>query len=541
MSLKDITITGSIGSIATQSYGQRTYISSTDEQSFPIETITGSQAGVWPDFTPDVNYTVGLVVNVTQSWSSSNVTPLGIIPYVHNTMEEFIDGEFSGSNYTVSNGNLNDAQCEQYLYVSNTPISTVEFTNSDCDVLINNVSINDYSISYRKVTYDNGVTIPTNLQQIISGTAEFAEINDYLFSSNASTLPRYQGSRTTSPGFNLPSVSGFNDEELSNLNSSNLSVSTSGLPNVSLTKTYFAYFEQVTNNFPRNTYGSKVYITKLVGPGGETIALDNNNKHLFDIDVLFNNGSTTQLYYTNFTYTTSSITSPSDSKIFDTTIDESGICYKSIFYFRPNLLNNTPLSSSDGRFDLDLLDTRAFAPLSLGESPYIQHGTTFNAKYNLYSLNPGDLGNIYFKYNLASTASAAATPYTGSGYFMGLALCLANVYFSGSSFSIPDAVDRYADYYGIRFNSPSSISNYEVTTDLLPIKTGDYVRVFNAQGKNDQGTSVYLDDADVLFFRNLVDQDNIPFPIQRGYVSYDRKIIQLGYTLPSIYIPFYNI
>lgn len=539
MSLKDITITGSIGSIASQSYGQRTYISSTDEQSFPIEQITGSQAGAWPDFTPDVNYTVGLVVNVTQSWLASNVTTLGIIPYDHNTMEEFIDGEFSGSNYTVTDGNLNDAQCEQYLYVSNTPISTVKFTNSDCDVLINNVSQNDYSISYRKVTYDNGITIPTNLQQIINGTAEFAEINDYLFSSNSSTLPRYQGSRTTSPGFNLPSVSGFNDEELSNLNSSNLSVSTSGLPNVSLTKAYFAYFEQVTNNFPRNTYGSKVYITKLVGPGGETIALDTNNKHLFDVDVLFNNGSTTQLYYTNFTYSTSSVVSPSDSKIFDTTIDESGIYYQSVFYFRPNLLNNTSLASSDGRFDLDLLDTRTFSPITSIQSPYIQQGATFNALYNLYSLNSGDLENLYFKYNLTSTTSPANSAFTGSGYFMGLALILANVYFS-SSLNIPNTVDKYANYYGIRFNSPSSVSNYEVTTDLLPIKAGDYVRVFNARGKNDQDVSIYLDDNDVLFFRNLIDEDNISFPIQRGYVSYDRKITKIGYTLPSIYIPVYS-
>ena len=112
MSLQDITITGSIGSIATQSYGQRTYISSTDEQSFPIEHITGSDAKVWPNFVQGENYTVNLVVNVTQSWSGSNVTPLGIVPYVHNTMEEFIDGEFSGSNYVVTDGNLNDAQCE---------------------------------------------------------------------------------------------------------------------------------------------------------------------------------------------------------------------------------------------------------------------------------------------------------------------------------------------------------------------------------------------------------------------------------------------
>ena len=130
MSLQNITITGSISSIATQSYGQRTYIASTDEQSFPIEHITGSQAGSFPNFVPGTNYTIDLIVNITQSWTESIVTPLGIVPYVHNTMEEFIDGEFSGSNYVVSNGNLNDAQCEQFLTVNTTPTSYSVFPYS---------------------------------------------------------------------------------------------------------------------------------------------------------------------------------------------------------------------------------------------------------------------------------------------------------------------------------------------------------------------------------------------------------------------------
>jgi hypothetical protein len=130
MPLQDITITGSIGSIATQSYGQRTYISSTDEQSFPIEHITGSDAKAWPNFSPGTNYTVDLVVNVTQSWSGSNVTSLGIVPYTHDTMEEFINGEFSGSNYIVSDGNLNDAQSEQFLTVGTTPTSYSMFPYS---------------------------------------------------------------------------------------------------------------------------------------------------------------------------------------------------------------------------------------------------------------------------------------------------------------------------------------------------------------------------------------------------------------------------
>jgi hypothetical protein len=130
MSLQDITITGSIGSIASQSYGQRTYISSTDEQSFPIEHITGSDAKVWPNFSPGTNYTVDLIVNVTQSWSASNVTPLGIVPYTHDTMEEFINGEFSGSNYVVSDGNLTDEDCQQFLEVNTTPTSYSMFPYS---------------------------------------------------------------------------------------------------------------------------------------------------------------------------------------------------------------------------------------------------------------------------------------------------------------------------------------------------------------------------------------------------------------------------
>ncbi len=73
-------------------------------------TITGSQAGAWPSFVPNTNYTVGLVVNVTQSWSGSNTTPLGIVPYIHNTNDEFFNGEFSGSEYIVTDGVLNNQQ-----------------------------------------------------------------------------------------------------------------------------------------------------------------------------------------------------------------------------------------------------------------------------------------------------------------------------------------------------------------------------------------------------------------------------------------------
>lgn len=122
MSLKDITITGSIGSYPTLSYGQKEYVSSTDQQSFPIEQITGSNGGSIPDFNGQYS-TTDLYVNITQSWSGNNDTPAGLVPYVHNTQDEFINGEYSGSVLEVSNQSLIDEDCEQFLTVNTTLVN----------------------------------------------------------------------------------------------------------------------------------------------------------------------------------------------------------------------------------------------------------------------------------------------------------------------------------------------------------------------------------------------------------------------------------
>lgn len=170
MSLKDIIITGSIGTYPTLSYGQKEYISSTDEQSFPIEQITGSYAGAWPDFKlrnvnstdSASNTTVDLAVNVTQSWNVYENTPVGIVSSVHDTMEEFINGEFSGSNYTVSDGSLTDEDCKQFLTVNTTLINyNIYFYKSTIitplsNFLNSNTSPNDGEIY---IAWDNSIKI----------------------------------------------------------------------------------------------------------------------------------------------------------------------------------------------------------------------------------------------------------------------------------------------------------------------------------------------------------------------------------------------
>lgn len=848
MPLQNIIITASINSQATQSYNQKTYIASTDEQSFPIEMMTGSHAEVWPDFVENNNYTINQIVNVTQSWSGSNMTISGSVPYIQNTLVEFFNGEFSGSVYLISNGSLIDEDCEQFLTVNTTPVNysifpyetvfdndaspsasiiydaltpfldvytspspgqalihiyevitsgifptprtrtitylkvakidqdgndntlslqeltsfrwrdttrgeiilTVQnivehpgyylyqvtsqsyfstsatfitddnfldydlsgsssitqittlgssgyaipyanntydpsalqfngdiyyepyltsntiqsytasltftnnnafavscsyslyetsnflnysaivttssgvvgagatktltlqgtytfrqfpysyftetkflnapvsvssaywiitqsqasqtstssvvlepylvsnFTNGECDVLINNYSQNEISEYVRRVLYDNGDATPSNLSQIINGTAELAEVNDYIYSVKASTIPRYLGTRTTSPNFNQPAYAGFTNVELSVLDTSSLRLNNPTLPNVDIFTSYFAYFETITDNFPRNNYGSKVYITKLVGPGGELLPLSKENKYIIDVETIFKEGSTAQLYYTEFIQEASeaadaSLVSPSN--YFDAIIEDSAKFYDTIFYFRPNLQNNDPYDGSvdelsfvtqSGRFDLDLFDTRALSDITNTIAPYKQQGILFNARYNLYSLVQGDYDNLYFKYNIVNTGSNgiasvnaldANSPYTGSGLFMAYALTLTNPFVTSSLPS--SSISKYSDYWPIRFNTGS---NYEVNTSLLPIQPGDYVRIFNSVLVNDENKFINIDDRDVLFFRNVMDvtDNNIPFPVQRGLVSFDRKITDISITLPAVYIPVYN-
>ena len=670
MSLQDITITASINSYPTLSYGQKTYIASTDNQSFPIETITGSQAGVWSNFVEGTNYTVDLFVNITQSWSGSNVTPLGIVPYIHNTNDEFFNGEFSGSNYVVTDGDLNDTQCEQFLTVSTTPVSykvfgffknsfqdpfgvylnretaplngeiyiywdnfsgaqtkgiyakisrvdalgnnntlslqelkqfsytdtaagkiifnvvniteystfyfyevttntttsvptddnfylhalsvsytastlpstplafgvpvistilsssngnwteivdslnefiggkytfgdtpniQLQFTSSfkfttsvtttvgfgiaewsptdiynnslipstyitgtssislpagtynwkitgsgffnsvknyvasivygsdqtitnitasfiitqsqspesstnnfviepyllstfagsDCDVLLNNYSENDYSRFYREVLYDDGGTTPSNLKQIVSGTAQFAEINDYLYNASANTLPRYNGVRTTSPDFNQYSVDGLSNEELANFNKgNNYTVFTSyplfknGVINVEQTTTYFAYFTSLKSNNPIFKNTTSPIIKYLIREDGEIFTPSTDESAFYNLQGSFETSKKATVTLLN-----------NNSIIFNDTksILLSGESYTPILYSL-NATNGiiATFTSSLGFDNLQGVTSTAVSPVS-----YSFYASKSNPPYQI-SLTDGLSHNVFY-------------------------------------------------------------------------------------------------------------------------------------------------
>jgi hypothetical protein len=69
-----------------------------------------------------VNQYNGLTNNwgVTQSWAEDVLTPYGVQPTVHSSQDEFYNGEFSGSNFVVENGELNEANSTKQ--VDTTPL-----------------------------------------------------------------------------------------------------------------------------------------------------------------------------------------------------------------------------------------------------------------------------------------------------------------------------------------------------------------------------------------------------------------------------------
>ena len=90
----------------------------------PIQmyTITGSNGGSMPELNGEVSGSgPGFGISpITQSWTGSTPSLLGAVPFTDQTQEEFFDGELSGSEFVVTNGELN-TECDPFK----TP-STVE-------------------------------------------------------------------------------------------------------------------------------------------------------------------------------------------------------------------------------------------------------------------------------------------------------------------------------------------------------------------------------------------------------------------------------
>lgn len=121
--------------------------------------ITGSNGGVMPDLFGQTSsvYDYNNVVNITQSWTGTTPSTSGSVPFTQITQEEFFNGQLSGSNLVVTNGDLND--CEVVL-------KQVYSDNSYANLSSNDFII-DFDFNVEKTYY---ITFSlTNLDVVGSG------------------------------------------------------------------------------------------------------------------------------------------------------------------------------------------------------------------------------------------------------------------------------------------------------------------------------------------------------------------------------------
>jgi hypothetical protein len=87
----------------------------------PIQmyTITGSNGGVMPDLNGQISASgAGFNISpITQSWSGINDTIQGPVSYTSSTQDEFFNGEFSGSEVIVTDGEMNP-ECDSFKTIS---------------------------------------------------------------------------------------------------------------------------------------------------------------------------------------------------------------------------------------------------------------------------------------------------------------------------------------------------------------------------------------------------------------------------------------
>jgi hypothetical protein len=113
------------------------YYSSGSQNNLPFVfqniEVSGTVAPTWNDYQPGtienfdggaggVFNTYNTVTNTSQSWSESISTPLGLVNTLHNSQDEFYDGEFSGSVIVVTTQSLAQAYPLENLSFDYTPV-----------------------------------------------------------------------------------------------------------------------------------------------------------------------------------------------------------------------------------------------------------------------------------------------------------------------------------------------------------------------------------------------------------------------------------
>ncbi len=219
--------------------------------------------GNYPNYVPEVDITGSLISTISQSiltQSTFHVTQGAPTEHTMSYMitESVYYRDCLSMAVMVSSGSAASSSVQNALFVKdyymefkNEPLvdgdglvptnlegafsGSIPFAFADdCQPFLNNINNDRRGGIYYVADYSYGIYSPINFDQIISRSAEYAEVQDSNYTTARIVLPRYDGSQTTA--FNLNSTDGLQGGY--------------GLPVIDYLSAYFGYANEVSDPYP---------------------------------------------------------------------------------------------------------------------------------------------------------------------------------------------------------------------------------------------------------------------------------------------------
>ena len=215
-----------------------------------------------------------VMTNTSNPSGGTLILSASFTPIENSTYWLFIENNSSGPS---SYSNVNLLLTQSVDPHSSTNLTVLEpyllstFTDSDCDVLMNNANGLEYDVNFMSVNYDGngGTVIPSNQQEILNNTAERAPVKPYNYRLLSQIRPRYLGTKNSTDDFNLRTTTQVAYEE--NATNEELGATTLKQPSVSSLETYFAYFDFIGGTSYELINKKGAHIVCLIDKDGNTL------------------------------------------------------------------------------------------------------------------------------------------------------------------------------------------------------------------------------------------------------------------------------
>jgi hypothetical protein len=163
------------------------------------------------------------------------------------------------------------------------------FNNSDYNAIINNAIPNRLSEWYQQIDYATDQNIPVNFQQLISGTAAPASVQDSNYTSYQYSGIRYWGSKNTTDNFNSPLT--ITSSIVQTYQNDNLGLTTLGYPSVNRLDANILEFNWGGGTYPEIYGGGALALNQILGVGAthDSVARFSSTERGFlgSVDILF--------------------------------------------------------------------------------------------------------------------------------------------------------------------------------------------------------------------------------------------------------------